>query len=252
MFRRRLRPIRATAKILYKMAENKDAVVYCEQIRRDDIKVVLSPVLINNVPHFVAVEVCEALDLSNPTDRLKSLDDDEKLTYVLDRAGQKCMVNLVTGSGLYHLIFISRKAEARVFRKWVTNEVLPSIRKTGRYGMGPKALGRPRVKPRDRSAELGVFFRELRLWVRSSDVDETAAMMGVGRSHVLQVLGGTKPGVDVLEILVAYAKENRKRGRLTDIRNAASAVRRTSELTEQLRIDFMDGYTCIGKEGGKL
>ena len=118
------------------MAENKDAVVYCEQIRRDDIKVVLSPVLINNVPHFVAVEVCEALDLSNPTDRLKSLDDDEKLTYVLDRAGQKCMVNLVTGSGLYHLIFISRKAEARVFRKWVTNEVLPSIRKTGRYGMG--------------------------------------------------------------------------------------------------------------------
>ena len=88
--------------------------------------------------------------------------------------------------------------------------------------------------------------------MRSSDVDETAAMMGVGRSHVLQVLGGTKPGVDVLEILVAYAKENREKGKLTDIRNAAQAMRRTSELTEQLRIDFMDGYTCIGKEGGAL
>lgn len=227
-------------------------MVYCEPIKNDDMGLCLSPVLINKEPHFVAVEVCEALDLSNATDRLKALDDDEKLTYVLDRAGQKRMVNLVNESGFYHLIFISRKAEARVIRKWVTNEVLPAIRKTGRYGMGPeapKALRKPRVKPRDRSAELGVFFRELRLWVRSSDVDETAAMMGVGRSHVLQVLGGAKPGVDVLEILVAYAKENREKGKLTDIRNAASAVRRTSELTEQLRIDFMDGYTCIGKEG---
>ena len=225
------------------LQKEEKAVVYCEPIKNDDMGLCLSPVLINKEPHFVAVEVCEALDLSNATDRLKALDDDEKLTYVLDRAGQKRMVNLVNESGFYHLIFISRKAEARVIRKWVTNEVLPSIRKTGRYGMGPaagKALGRPRVKPRDRSAELGVFFRELRLWVRSSDVDETAAMMGVGRSHVLQVLGGTKPGVDVLEILVAYAKENRKRGRLTDIRNAASAVRRTSELTEQLRIEFME------------
>ena len=230
-------------------------MVYCEPIKNDDMGLCLSPVLINKEPHFVAVEVCEALDLSNATDRLKALDDDEKLTYVLDRAGQKRMVNLVNESGLYHLIFISRKAEARVIRKWVTNEVLPSIRKTGHYGIAPrapKALRKPRVKPRDRSAELGVFFRELRLWVRSSDVDETAAMMGVGRSHVLQVLGGAKPGVDVLEILVAYAKENREKGKLTDIRNVAQAMRRTSELTEQLRIDFMDGYTCIGKEGGAL
>lgn len=237
------------------LQKEEKAVVYCEPIKNDDMGLCLSPVLINKEPHFVAVEVCEALDLSNATDRLKALDDDEKLTYVLDRAGQKRMVNLVNESGLYHLIFISRKAEARVIRKWVTNEVLPSIRKTGCYGIAPrapKALRKPRVKPRDRSAELGVFFRELRLWVRSSDVDETAEMTGVGRSHVLQVLGGAKPGVDVLEILVAYAKENRERGKLTDIRNVAQATRRTSELTEQLRIDFMDGYTCIGKEGGAL
>ena len=210
---------------------------------------------IDGNPWFVAKDVCDALQLTDVSMTMSRLDDDEKLTQTLLVSGQGRQMWLVNESGLYNLIFQSRKAEARVFRKWVTNEVLPSIRKTGRYGMGsraPKALRKPRVKPRDRSAELGVFFTELRLWVRSSDVDETAAMMGVGRSHVLQVLGGTKPGVDVLEILVAYAKENRKRGRLTDIRNAASAVRRTSELTEQLRIDFMDGYTCIGKEGGAL
>lgn len=204
-------------------------------------------------PWFVAKDVCLALNIVNHNDAISRLDDDERGVATTDTLGGKQSISVVNESGLYNLIFQSRKAEARVFRKWVTNEVLPSIRKTGRYGMGPeapKALRKPRVKPRDRSAELGVFFRELRLWVRSSDVDETAAMTGVGRSHVLQVLGGTKPGVDVLEILVAYAKENREKGKLTDIRNAAQAMRRTSELTEQLRIDFMDGYTCIGKEGG--
>lgn len=208
---------------------------------------------IDGNPWFVAKDVCDALQLTEVSHTLDRLDDDEKLTRTLFVSGQGRQMWLVNESGLYNLIFQSRKAEARVFRKWVTNEVLPSIRKTGCYGIAPrapKALRKPRVKPRDRSAELGVFFRELRLWVRSSDVDETAAMTGVGRSHVLQVLGGAKPGVDVLEILVAYAKENRGKGKLTDIRNVAQAMRRTSELTEQLRIDFMEGYTCIGKEGG--
>lgn len=198
---------------------------------------------IDGNPWFVAKDVCDALQIINITDTMNRLDDDEKLTSVVSNSGQGRQMWLVNESGLYNLIFQSRKPEAKAFRKWVTSEVLPSIRRTGRYGMGPrapKALRKPRVKPRDRSAELGVFFRELRLWVRSSDVDETAAMMGVGRSHVLQVLGGAKPGVDVLEILVAYAKENREKGKLTDIRNAAQAMRRTSELTEQLRIEFME------------
>jgi len=89
--------------------------------------------VINNEPWFVAADICSALCLQNPTDRVKSLDDDERLTYVVDRSGQKREVNLVNESGLYNLIFQSRKPEAKAFRKWVTSEVLPQIRRTGSY-----------------------------------------------------------------------------------------------------------------------
>lgn len=94
--------------------------------------------LINQQHWFVAKDICDCLKLQNVTDRLRSLDDDEKLTYVVDRSGQNREVNLVNESGLYNLIFQSRKPEAKKFRKWVTSEVLPSIRKTGSYSVTTK------------------------------------------------------------------------------------------------------------------
>lgn len=83
---------------------------------------------------FVASDVCNTLGLTNPTEALKSLDDDEKLTSELLRAGQIRKVNLISESGLYALIFKSRKPSALQFRKWVTKEVIPSIRQKGFYG----------------------------------------------------------------------------------------------------------------------
>lgn len=83
---------------------------------------------------FAAVDVCSVLGLTNPTDSLRALDDDEKLTYELHRSGQLRKVNLLNESGLYALIFKSRKESAQQFRKWVTKEVIPSIRKKGYYG----------------------------------------------------------------------------------------------------------------------
>lgn len=83
---------------------------------------------------FVASDICNTLGLSNPSEALKGLDDDEKLTSELLRAGQKRKVNLVSESGLYGLIFRSRKPSALKFRKWITKEVIPSIRKKGYYG----------------------------------------------------------------------------------------------------------------------
>ncbi|MBF4487724.1 Bro-N domain-containing protein [Flavobacterium sp. CSZ] len=83
---------------------------------------------------FVASDVCNTLGLTNPTEALKSLDDDEKLTSELLRAGQMRKVNLINESGLYTLIFKSRKPSALQFRKWVTKEVIPSIRQKGFYG----------------------------------------------------------------------------------------------------------------------
>lgn len=86
-------------------------------------------------PWFVAVDVCAALGLSNPSVALQSLDDDEKLPYALLRSGQSRTVNIISESGFYALVFKSRKEGAKRFRKWVTSEVIPAIRKTGKYEM---------------------------------------------------------------------------------------------------------------------
>lgn len=93
----------------------------------------------NGSPWFIAVDVCKCLELNQVTNALLSLDDDEAaLSTVKVRSSngtlQKREMNIVNESGLYSLIFKSRKESARQFQKWVTSEVLPSIRKTGTYG----------------------------------------------------------------------------------------------------------------------
>lgn len=86
----------------------------------------------NGEPWFVAKDVCEILGIGNPSDTVKKvLSPDE---FTLDTIeGSHRPTNLVNESGLYALIFKSRKKKAEQFRKWVTNDVLPSIRKTGQY-----------------------------------------------------------------------------------------------------------------------
>ena len=91
---------------------------------------------INGQIWFVATDVCKALEISNPRQAITRLDDDEKTTVTNNdaQAGQGAQVyNIINESGLYSLILRSRKAEAKRFKKWITAEVLPSIRKTGSY-----------------------------------------------------------------------------------------------------------------------
>lgn len=125
--------------------KEKEAVTYCKAFSFNASNKALTPVLINNQPYFIAVEVCEILEIKNPNDCLRNLDSDEKLTSVLPRSGQNREVNLLSESGLYSLIFQSRKPEAKVFRKWVTSEVLPAIRQTGSYTLirQPNAKEKP-------------------------------------------------------------------------------------------------------------
>ena len=81
---------------------------------------------------FVANDVCRALDIQNPRDVVaKQLDDDEKDVDTIYTLGGPQKVNIVSEPGLYHLIFISRKPEAKKFRRWVFHEV--SIRRYGYY-----------------------------------------------------------------------------------------------------------------------
>ncbi len=95
----------------------------------------LTTVEIDGEVWFVAVEVCKLLDIKNPSDAVSRLDEDEKLTSVIPMAGQNRLMNLVSESGLYALVFKSIKPSAKKFRKWVTKEVIPAIRKTGAYGI---------------------------------------------------------------------------------------------------------------------
>jgi prophage antirepressor-like protein len=81
---------------------------------------------------FYALDICEALDIKNPRDALGRLDDDEKRTVgSADTSVLASRTNpqIINESGLYNLIFQSRKDEAKRFRKWVTSDVLPKIPK---------------------------------------------------------------------------------------------------------------------------
>ena len=88
-------------------------------------------VQIDGETQFVAADVCEALDIQNVAQAVTRLDDDERSMFNIGRQGDAHVIN---ESGLYRLILTSRKPEAKRFRKWVTGEVLPTIRKTGSYG----------------------------------------------------------------------------------------------------------------------
>lgn len=87
--------------------------------------------VVNDEPMFCLIDICKALEIKNATDVAKRLDEDELTRLNLgSRAGE---TNFITESGLYAVILRSDKPNAKKFRKWVTSEVLPTIRKTGSY-----------------------------------------------------------------------------------------------------------------------
>ena len=95
----------------------------------------------DNEPWFVAKDVCDCLDLSNSRKALSRLEDDEKGVTLSDTPGGKQEMATVNEYGLYSLVMSSRKPEAKEFKRWVTHEVLPSIRKYGSYSMDiPRTL----------------------------------------------------------------------------------------------------------------
>ena len=96
-------------------------------------------------PWFVAKDVCEVLGIREAHRSLTSLDDDEKGCHIMTTLGGKQEMAVVSEAGLYSLVLRSRKPEAKAFKRWVTHEVLPSIRKTGAYispNLGIEALGK--------------------------------------------------------------------------------------------------------------
>ena len=116
-------------------------------------------------PWFVAGDVAGALDYSEAKDMTRNLDDDEKGRQIVPTLGGDQEMTVINESGLYSAILKSRKPEAKTFKKWVTSEVLPSIRKTGSY-TAPTAQPtakpkQPRIKQPSQVKELLLIGKEM-------------------------------------------------------------------------------------------
>ena len=150
-------------------------------------------------PWFVANDACDCLAIGNTSDALADLDDDDKLKLTKDELdtlvsneGIKCSVdsrvqslNLVSESGLYDLIMQSRKPEAKAFKRWVTHEVLPSIRKTGSYSVNQTQSQPQFVVPKTLPEALRLYAAEIEAKEKAlQERDEairTKAMIGSRR-----------------------------------------------------------------------
>ncbi len=171
---------------------------------------------ISNQPWFIAKDVCTALELSEVSNTVKRLDDDEKLARIVFVSGQGREMWFINESGLYNLIFQSRKPNARAFRKWVTNEVLPKIRQTGQYRIEGEAECMREQQQRKRLPlpKYRPFFEEwkqrVKPYISQDELEDVAAAMGVGISHVRKVYAGTAVSARVVREITDEAKNNRK------------------------------------------
>ena len=122
---------------------------------------------------FVLNDVCQALNLANPRRAAQRLDDDEKGVTIGDTLGGQQLLSVVNEAGLYSLILTSRKAEARRFKRWVTHEVLPALRRTGVYDMRP-------VEPLDQLAPY-LHDHQLRVLHALEAASDGTGLVTVGR-----------------------------------------------------------------------
>lgn len=225
--------------------------------------------VVDGEPWFVAKDVCDALTLENSRKATASLEDDEKgVSPVVTPSGTQQMTT-VNESGLYSLIFQSRKPEAKKFRKWVTSEVLPSIRKTGRYELPASSAGASapvRVRRRSRSELVNADLLNL-LWLigdslRQGEIRDVALELGVSRQTVSKVLNGYARNPRVLMALYGRAKANRACGmiyhrpdvmaeRLIDADNGDVVVQLPSVVYGGRKIGGQPGNQNARKHWGK-
>ncbi|MBW7848354.1 MAG: Bro-N domain-containing protein [Bacteroidales bacterium] len=166
--------------------------------------------MINDEPWFVGKDVCEAISIVNHKDALGRLDDDERRGSAIPTPGGEQTITVVSESGLYNLIFQSRKPEAKAFRKWVTSEVLPSIRQTGRYEL-KQSVGRPRTT---RGELVNADVLNL-LWLigeslNHGDQKNIALELGVSVQSVNRTLNGYNRSSRILMALYNRARQNRE------------------------------------------
>ncbi|MBT0552679.1 BRO-N domain-containing protein [Riemerella anatipestifer] len=160
-------------------------------------------------PWFCAKDVCEVLGLEwkrGLTVRY-SLEENEVSKAVFHTAGGKQEMSIVNESGMYQLIFQSRKPEARKFRKWVTSEVLPAIRKYGTYSTDPKIMSR--AKARAEQKVVREMLSEVGSHLSRTDIKLVAKQCFTTEWQVEKVLRGEIKDTYMLQLLYARSTGNK-------------------------------------------
>lgn len=160
---------------------------------------------IKGEPWFAAKDVCDILQLTDVSKTMERLDDDEKLIRVLFVSGQNREMWFVNESGMYNLIFRSNKPEAKAFRKWVTGEVLPSIRRFGYY-IDPNSV----LSRKDRSVMMRSFYRELKRNITAEDIYKCSKRFRCTEAEVEYVLQGVDNNNEIMRDLQERAVANRE------------------------------------------
>lgn len=181
-------------------------------------------------PWFVASDVCLVLEVGNSRDAVSRLDEDEKGVVSSDTPGGRQNVTVINESGLYSLILTSRKPQAKRFKKWVTSEVLPSIRKTGTYSTPSAAPALPDLTDHVTSLRLVAQY--------ANELIETGQRLVAAEQQVAEYA----PKAAVMDHFVSTE------GTYT-ITNAAKALKlKTKEFTEWL----MGRYVFRRRQGAPL
>ncbi|OMF17194.1 hypothetical protein BK131_04305 [Paenibacillus amylolyticus] len=157
-------------------------------------------VTINGDAWFVAKDVCDVLDIANVTQAISRLDDDERTMLNIGRQGE---TNVVNEPGLYSLILGSRKPEAKQFKRWITHEVIPSIRKTGSYGS---------------SIDLSKLSPELQMFKATFDA---VAKIQIEASEAKQQIAEVQNKVNTIQETILQRDEN-WRQKITGMLNGAA------------------------------
>ena len=141
-------------------------------------------ILIDGNPFFIARDICLNLDIEDTSKAVSRLDGDEKLTRTLFVSGQNRNVTLINESGLYSLVLTSRKDGAKKFKKWITSEVLPQIRKTGSYSDSaklPQTFSEALQLAADQAKQLEIAAPKVDFYDRVADVGNLMTAGAVGK-----------------------------------------------------------------------
>lgn len=156
--------------------------------------------LLNGEPFWIAKEVCHHLGITKYRDAITKLMDDERVSINVDTLGGPQEMVAVNEAGFYRLIFSSNKKEVEPFKRWIFHEVLPAIRKSGRY----ESRRRKYVETDEERA----LFILIAMHLRVGDIKDIAEKNNWSRDRVSRVKRGLTVDLDIMKALSARAAHN--------------------------------------------